>query len=842
MQRFDKPFSNRRMFMQETLRIKLIDSYPKTTGDQSFEPTELSIQNFISGMVKWLQYANTPYSQRDQHGLYYAEDYIKNYGYHDDVRNINGLANPTYWDIRTHSCLFKAKEGHTPNQLLNAFFDGPTMTECASVLQACIYRSIEEMTGTKEFNRVFNSSQTPFLITPILFDKIYSSEEKPNYSLDVRMKAGNPLLFLFDTIEHPTEQNINLGDILYIKGVDKYAEKHLAGSGSGWNVICVGKNTNQENLYAGFGPDSFSKPLTYQEIKSLLIKYYNADPLKETKSIINENDKETSFLMTAKTSLAKALANDKVAEDYPIVGLQYGLRINKQKLENFLTHSLKPWHALTLEELEEKTSHAPAPSNVKHITTFTMESRGKTFDDYKATTQAQIDMLSIAKKFALTVCNSRNAHVGLVMTGMPGIGKTHLSVAVADYVAKHSLKVAFVDESTIGNTFQKMCEKSGGMVSMDSVFADWLKDIDLIVLDDMNEKYGISGDFLKLAIEYATKNKKAIMITSNHVLDTIKENVADYIGYDNENRNNFFVIQGLQGHSYRKQWWNQSTQSSYSGQLKTNQDVIEILVNLKKNEPAGIILEEKDINLEKISEKYLKLSPEKNIKIRILQEPYRNQRVYDLYIHDFAEHDIFIMKFEGGFGETEQLLHLISHVHDLGKKLIIVTNDETQLHEHVKEKLSSYLGRDTKERLQDRMHNLLLKKTEWANVQVQMSYQPMNDPNNGTLPIAQHQNIKNITVGPRAPSIDHKLPDLSTKMTLDDIHSSILDSLSVEDLTRAMHQTKPNHDTRLLTYKHTPINNASLRFTNQFNKNLMQLDDTTKKQLSKFLRGQRPPL
>lgn len=752
MLRSHDPYSDFRMFSHQpvTLRMRLMGSYPKRIVNPIFEPKEISKEQFVASMNQWLQYANKPYSQREDHGIYYAEDYVEKHGNSEDLGSIHGLTHPTYWDVSARGSLFKAKEGYMPNQALNAFFEGPTFAECGTVMQACIYRAIEEMIGTKEFNRIFGSSLSQFLITGILFDKIKSSKELKHVHTDDKMAAGNPLFFLFDKMENPTEKDINIGDILYVQGVDKYQYKHLSGSGTGWNLICSGKNSNGENLYLGFGPGSFPEALTYKEIKSLLIKYYNEDQLVDTQKTIQRIESSPGMMqnMEAVTRgrMAKAFANDTVNEEYPIVGLKYAIRFNQQKLENFVKQGLNTWHTLSEAQLAEKCPLKQNSLNnpVKQITTFSVETRGKSFADFKATNPTQMAMLSNAKKFALSVCSERDAFVGFVMTGMPGIGKTHLGVAVADFAAQQGKKVLFVDEKTISNLYQKMSEERSGAVplsEMESLFQEWLKDIDLIIVDDINSEFGIGANFLQSAIRYAIKNEKAIMIGGNQPLLSLQKNLEDYIGYDDERRNNFLIIQDLQGISYRKSWWNESDNFSSSGKLQNNQDAMEILINHKTSQSAGIIIEEKEINLEKVARQYLALSPDKTTKIRILQEPYK-QTVFDFYVHDVAQHDVFILKWDNTFGQTGQLLDLVSRVHDLGKKIIVVTNNKETLQQKINEELESFLKKDTRQRLKDRTQNLLLKESDWDNVAVKQCVQSVSDQRSADP-------IPNITIGPQ---------------------------------------------------------------------------------------------
>lgn len=64
-------------------------------------------------------------------------------------------------------------------------------------------------------------SFTRFLITPPLyFMRFALVKKKQNFFLKERMRGGNPLLFLFDKLETKNEKEYQVGDILYLAGVE----------------------------------------------------------------------------------------------------------------------------------------------------------------------------------------------------------------------------------------------------------------------------------------------------------------------------------------------------------------------------------------------------------------------------------------------------------------------------------------------------------------------------------------------------------------------------------------------------------------------------------------------
>lgn len=335
---------------------RLLASYSKNVSAQPVPPSSISMPQFISGIVKWLNIANTPYHTRGvfaddkkMRGLFYPQEFKK---FMPDVGSalpLLGFSNPEYWDIaksRQH-LLFEARTSHTPSNALAAFFQGPTFADCGTVLQACIYKSIEEMIGTVAFDHVFGIGVTPFLITSKLFNKIPTAQEQPRLSFDKRMSQGNPLFFLFDELPWNETTMIAAGDIVYISGVDKYNSKHYTGAARGWNLICL-ENIFPKFVFNGFGPAEFTQPLTFSDIKTLLIREYNQEQSEDTLAAYNDAmadyPDDTMFSMLMRTlpfTRTKDLAHDTVAADYPYVGHEGAImRLNIDRLQAFVAARL----------------------------------------------------------------------------------------------------------------------------------------------------------------------------------------------------------------------------------------------------------------------------------------------------------------------------------------------------------------------------------------------------------------------------------------------------------------------------------------------------------------------
>ncbi len=124
-----------------------------------------------------------------------------------------------------------------------------------------------------------------------------------------------------------------------------------------------------------------------------------------------------------------------------------------------------------------------------------------------------------------------------------------------------------------------------------------------------------------------------------------------------------------------------------------------------------------------ISKQYLEYSLDKNIKIRILPAPAYHQKlkIFDLPIQNFDQYDVFFIKVNC-VSECEQLLQLIPHVSHTLKKLIVVTDDESNFNTVLETQLSSKQYEANHKQLRSMVNNLLLKSSYWDNKRIAPEY------------------------------------------------------------------------------------------------------------------------
>jgi hypothetical protein len=657
----------------DILRVRIINSYRNTLDPK------VDLSSFDK-MSQILATTNVPYpSRRRFEGIYYADDYIKNTGSSDLWTTITGLSNSYYWNLATHDCFFKIKDGIKPSDALESFFCGPTFADCANVIQASIYQLIQNKIGKPMFDKIFGNPISQFLITKYLYNN-FESTNKEN-------PMGNPLYFLFDIIETDDLSQLQNEDILHIAGIREYTMKHLCGFAPGWNLICVKEKQEDEPKYMGFGPDSFAEgPITYEDLRQIFIRYYNEPHSKETldkirifskklgKGISSVGLSEEDSLTKVKLELSQMLANDVKPETEPIQGLKFILRFNQDKLRNFIEFAERDdiWYKRPI-DINPVTSIGKVVKMAK----ISQENKLSTFENYQVDNQERQNLLDTMLKFAISV-SQEDGPKGLIISGKAGIGKTHLSIGLLKYVFIRNKNVLYVDESYIKDQYQKKAQFPD--------FKLWFTGIDLIILDDLNSIYGSGSTFFRESIDYCFKNNKSILVSSNSHLDMLYDCIPFYIGYNNPIASNFLILNDIQAPSYRKPWSNPLYQLS-------NEKKIVKLAEYSGNSAAAIVLFTSDVTQQYIYnlvDQYSELV-EKKPNVRIALEPYRNQRVFDLYMHDIEEFDLFVIKVTNR-SEGEQLVHLIENIHDKADKLIVLSEDKESFTSYINSYIHSSLN------------------------------------------------------------------------------------------------------------------------------------------------------
>ena len=663
----------------------------------------LSDRHFGDSLKNIITYINKPYERGSvsgpgpgpgpgiiprlpNSGIYYSEDYINIHSISNyEFDKLNGISNDRVFES-TWKCNFMSKPYILPSDALNLFIIGPTFADCGNVIQICIYKYIYDLVGKDKFNQLFGKEINRLLITPHLFDPLTTIYNDGSYSsIDPIKATGNPLLILFDKITDLDISQLQHGDIIHIKGVEKYQFKHLAGFAPGWNLICVKDGTTTK--FIGFGPIQFQQPLTYAEIKTILIQEYNKNQSFDTKERIrqfssSQVSSSVDTTMSANTlyaNLAKELENDNLSLDSEIDskigGIICGIRLNKIKLDDFIKLENNSWTNLeinaTYDEQISRLVPIPVIDN-SYLIPFTRETENKTFENYNRSSPELESLFQTALKFAQAIIINENSRVelkrplGLLISGNPGIGKSHLSVSIGKYINQYGKKLLFVDESYIAKQYN---QRNGQETNYTEIFND--SQIDLIIIDDTNIQ-AIGKMIIKSALKYVFEQNKAIVITSNNDINSFVVYLPQFFNYNDPIRNNFKYIRNLQLQSQRTPWID----------TIRNKTLID-LFGYNDSKASGIIIEAgtKDINnltkykteLENLYDPRMLPIPSILPKIRIADTPYDaiTHRVKDFYVYDACSFDYIIINVYDN-SETEQLINLVDLVHNCGKKIVII--------------------------------------------------------------------------------------------------------------------------------------------------------------------------
>jgi hypothetical protein len=746
-------------FSQPTTRSEILARY--TNSKITIEKIECS--SFGDIIINIMKFINRSYISRDHNGIYYPEDYVKFYNYDDkNYSQLYGLTNINFFESIINSN-FMSRLFILPSDALNAFIRGPTFADCASVIQICIYKYIYDLVGKDKFDSLFGMTEKPtnqLIITQHLFDPLDTTVNTNAIykSIHPKYPIGNPLYFLFDKIIDFDINKLEHGDIVHIKGVKQYSMKHLVGSAPGWNLICV--KEKDLTKFIGFGPNSFQKPLTYEEVKQLLIDEYNKDQSNNTKERIRIfSERELPDNDSILVKLAITLETDKVLPDSEIGGLILGIRFNQEKFRSFLLDRNNSWTnpAINYDEHIKSLPTIEIREN-KFLIPFTRETENKTFKNYIQNTQERKAIYDIAFKFAQSVSLMGQkgieikGPIGLLMSGTTGIGKSHLSVSIGKYVNQYGKKLLFVDETFISSEYQNLGTEKDYSKSFDG--------IDLIIFDDSNSST-FGSIFLKHALKYIFDNSKAIVISSNNDISSFALNLPYFINYNDPITHNFKYIRNINMESFRRPWTDTIIGKTLNDLFHFNGDTASAIII---NEPT-----KQSENLKKYADELLKLyqpassvvgvqqpassvvgvqQPASSVslvplvgmlqsvsafvaskskpavaklpKIRFVKEPMKVQdkswkTVYDLYVTDACEFDYcFINVYDDD--DIEQLIKLVNLIHNCGKKIVVITNEisflTTEINKYFKNKYQKENNPRLIERLKMIFPGLDIKKPE----------------------------------------------------------------------------------------------------------------------------------
>lgn len=142
-------------------------------------------------------------------------------------------------------------------------------------------------------------------------------------------------------------------------------------------------------------------------------------------------------------------------------------------------------------------AQAKASAQRKHIESMIEDSAiparfiGRSFDNFCAANTDQISALKIAQDYAENFARHYKNGTGLILSGQPGTGKSHLAAAVLQAImpAQAGLYITCLGLiRAIRSTWRKDSEKSEGQV------LETLCSVPLLVIDEVGVQYGTDGE------------------------------------------------------------------------------------------------------------------------------------------------------------------------------------------------------------------------------------------------------------------------------------------------------------------------------------------------------------
>ena len=644
-----------------------------------------------SNLALLLQSYNIDYNEKldSPIGMWYGSDYSKLVNKNDDSNQFIGFTNHNFWDITVSTrydeqyvSYFQSFDYIKPSDALKSFIIGPTFTECANVIQVTIYHHILNIVGEDKFNYLFGNLLTPFIITPTLYNP-WEIKRRKEYSVPYEEYGPiieNPLYFLCDKIEDTSLQSLTNNDIVYIEGIPKYKFKHFSGDFIGYNLICVRPSMSDEPKFIGFGPHVFKDGAkTYDEMHKILIDGYNQNQNQNTQKIIKAKEKESNELTKAFTDLAKLLKDNTVTYDEPIRGIIHRLCFNQTKLQKFIDSTKQEWYNESDIKLKKLLPNEnKIEINLLGSFSFSFETNDATFDNYIKSTPQLNKIFDYMELFALKIITKlpKYGPIGIILSGTPGIGKTHLSVSVAKLVSTYGKKVIFVDADYINRN--------------KTVLSDTFKDSDLIILDDINSEYDNASVFVRRALSYVIENNKALLYTSNNIIPIIQTNLPKFFGYDHLFAKNFIAINNIDAESHRNPWTDINLKST------SNQDKYKFLHDYSGGQGAGIIIQTNDTDETIYIKEYNDFTGNK-LPVRIVK---------DYPVTDLIEYKIIIISVNE-YNKQAALIKILPEIHNNGIKVIVLAKTVEEFKKVILQQLNYNLK--LKPKLIDRLNTIFTK-------------------------------------------------------------------------------------------------------------------------------------
>ena len=202
-------------------------------------------------------------------GVWYAHNYVR-------AMKRAGKEMPEAWwkghapesHFKTYGFMkFRLKVGKSAAEAIEAFFAGPTVCECFSIMVAMQYRTILRAVGKEKFDQAFGAASDAMPSEERMFVEMGMSWSNPLRPYRQRTKAAE------EGKEGKMGDRPALpGEWYYVYNHPQYLLKHPRGAYQGENCFCMGTNARGEQIWRGFGVSN----VTEEEMLREMAQAYNA--------------------------------------------------------------------------------------------------------------------------------------------------------------------------------------------------------------------------------------------------------------------------------------------------------------------------------------------------------------------------------------------------------------------------------------------------------------------------------------------------------------------------------------------------------------------------------------
>jgi hypothetical protein len=245
--------------------------------------------------------------------------------------------------------------------------------------------------------------------------------------------------------------------------------------------------------------------------------------------------------------------------------------------------------------------------------------------------------------------------------------------------------VNFINPAALGVAYNLEDKRLGGQCPGAEFFEQYVQRFDLIILDDMNSKYGIEQDMIQAALDAAVRHHKAIVITCNEETgQVINERLCQS---SNVLKNPYAFLYGLEnldGESQRQAWWKESPppkNKKYKNLLKRFKDLfildsaarlsLSALLAYEGSSGAGIMVPGDSLTAASLAGSLTAMG----LSGVCLAPSYydENEKWRSPAALDEAKTIVIAVNVDPYSSEYDSLISVAMHAHDHGQKLIVVT-------------------------------------------------------------------------------------------------------------------------------------------------------------------------